>query len=115
MHKPFEGVENLEAAYDLETPGGQHEALCRLGPTPMTYRAIAPVWIIFCIVKLAETYHGLGRWAKGVGHLAREQGALAEVMVPLGPYDMDCHGYIPTDAGCCSAKGPVSTVSFGRM
>ena len=20
MHKPFEGVENLEAAYDLETP-----------------------------------------------------------------------------------------------
>ena len=61
MQKPFEGVENLEAAYDLETPEDNIKLYAAWADTYDTgYRA--PAWIIFCIAKLAKL---ITRWAEG--------------------------------------------------
>jgi len=86
MQKPFEGVENLEAAYDLETPEDNIKLYAAWASTYDTgYRARMD-YILHRHV--GETYHAMGGGSK-VLDIGAGTGALAEVMVPLGPYDMD--------------------------
>ena len=85
MKKPFEGVENLEAAYDLETPEDNINFM-QPGPTPMTRLRACMDYILHR--QVGETYHAVGGGPK-VLDIGAGTGALAEVMVPLGPYDMD--------------------------
>jgi ubiquinone/menaquinone biosynthesis C-methylase UbiE len=86
MHKPFEGVENLEAAYDLETPEDNIKLYADWADTYDTGYRASMDYILHR--QVGETYHGLGGGPK-VLDIGAGTGALAEVLVPLGPYDMD--------------------------
>jgi ubiquinone/menaquinone biosynthesis C-methylase UbiE len=86
MHKSFEGVENLEAAYDLETPEDNINLYAAWADTYDTgYRANMDYILHH---QVGQTYHALGGGPK-VLDIGAGTGALAEVLVPLGPYDMD--------------------------
>ncbi len=86
MQKPFEGVENLEAAYDLETPEDNIKLYAAWADTYDTGYRASMDYILHR--QVGETYHALGGGPK-VLDIGAGTGALGEVLVPLGPYHMD--------------------------
>ena len=86
MHKSFEGIENLEAAYDLETPEDNMKLYAAWAETYDTGYRASMDYILHR--QVGQTYHALGGGPK-VLDIGAGTGALAEVLAPLGPYDMD--------------------------
>ena len=86
MRKSFEGVENLEAAYDLKTPEDNIKLYAAWADTYDTSYRTSMDYILHR--QIGETYHRVGGGSK-VLDIGAGTGALAEVLVPLGPYAMD--------------------------
>ena len=82
MQKPFEGVENLEAAYDLESPEDNIKLYAAWADTYDTGYRASMDYILHR--QVGETYHAVGGGPK-VLDIGAGTGALAEVMVPLAP------------------------------
>jgi len=86
MRKSFEGVENLEAAYDLETPEDNVKLYAAWADTYDTGYRASMRYILHS--QIAKTYHQVAAGPK-VLDIGAGTGALAEALIPLGPYEID--------------------------